>query len=284
MFAFEAQTLIKVRDQATGQPELFRVVCAGACCVSCAKCGHQCMVTPSTRNTLCTHCDEHIAIPLGAHFACPARLQSQFAVVEPFDIEHFLAHEGPELRRLQQQSSEKLNHWGGNNNAVSPATDILVGFADIDVIDNGESEPVPGGLWSALGRAWAGIKGGLARSQHVLAVLTGASMCWYVVHTSVQTGLTRYERIFEQRLAESRISVIRRGTAWQFRLSSWQGAVQMDLGSSDVGQIWLQALSPQCAGVYGVQGSGADDRSLFVDADNSGSTGRSHTAVRLVPA
>ncbi|PIA19520.1 hypothetical protein COEREDRAFT_78863 [Coemansia reversa NRRL 1564] len=242
MACFQTQTVVETRDAQTGQRVLFQVACAGAYCAICDECQHRNMVSPNTHQALpCTHCGEQLVMPLGAHFVCPANLQRQFAVMRPFDVEDFLAQVGHELRSTE-------------NDTV--ATDLLIGFMDVEIPDHADSraallhsmynaqKELSGGFWSVLGRAWTGVGNGTrAKRRHLLAVATDKSVAWYTIRATVRGGPLRYKRVLAMQLADSRVSESRRGSAARIGITSWQAAVNMDLGSDTVGRTWLQALS-----------------------------------------
>ncbi|KAJ2615640.1 hypothetical protein H4S08_001144 [Coemansia sp. RSA 1365] len=250
MACFQTQTVVETRDARTGQRALFQVACAGAYCAICDECQHRNMVSPNIHQALpCTHCGEQLVMPLGAHFVCPANLQRQFAVMQPFDVEDFLTQMGHELRST-------------DNDTV--ATELLIGFMDVEISDHADSgaallhgmynvqKELSGGFWSALGRAWAGVGSGTrAKRRHLLAVATNKSVAWYTIRATVRGGPLRYKRVLEMQLADSRVSESRRGSAARIGITSWQAAVNMDLGADTVGRTWLQALcihgtSSQC--------------------------------------
>ncbi|KAJ2801444.1 hypothetical protein H4R20_003665 [Coemansia guatemalensis] len=294
MACFQTQTVVETRDARTGQRVLFQVACAGAYCAICDECHHRSMVSPNIHNALpCTHCGEQLVMPLGAHFVCPANLQRQFAVMRPFNIEDFLAQVGHELRRTDTDTV---------------ATDVLIGFMDVEIADQADPEAallhgmygahkgMSGGFWSALGRAWAGVGSGIhARRRHLLAVATDESVAWYAIRATMRGGPPRYERVLAMRLADSRVSESRRGSAAHIGITSWQGAVDMDLGSDAVGRTWLQALSvhgrdPQCSHAEDpLFDEAADDDVASIVSPRrppqQGALGRgSHAAaVRLIP-
>ncbi|KAJ2077712.1 hypothetical protein H4R24_004959 [Coemansia sp. RSA 988] len=264
MTCFQTQTVVETRDTRTGQRVLFQVACAGAYCAICDECQHRSMVSPNIHQALpCTHCGEQLVMPLGAHFVCPANLQRQFAVMRPFDIEDFLTQAGHELRNT-------------DNGMV--ATNILIGFMDVEIADHADpgaallhglysaQKELPGGFWSTLGRAWAGVGGSTySKRRHLLAVATDESVVWYAIRATMRGGPSRYERVLAMRLADSRLSEPRRGSAAHIGITSWQGAVDMDLGSDAVGRTWLQGLSVHC---LGAQRSRADDPLLDEAVDD----------------
>ncbi|KAJ2137000.1 hypothetical protein IW143_002680 [Coemansia sp. RSA 520] len=285
MSCFEARAIVKTRSVHTGQQQMFRVLGAGAYCVVCEKCQHRSMVSPNiTQALLCTHCSEQLTIPLGAHFMCPANLLQQFAVMQPFDIERFLAHQGHELRSAWMQLDEK---------AGPSAIDVTIGFMDAIVSD--QSEPSTSllqgmcgmqkqsrtGVLAALAQAWAGFAS-KSRSQHLLAVATPESMSWYAIHTSIYGGEPWYERVLEISLAEAHTYLPERKTAAHISVSSWQGTVKMDLGADTVGRVWLRALNRPSQDAHTLVGNGMFDNAI-VAPQNPDIHNGSHAAIRLVP-
>ncbi|KAJ2826760.1 hypothetical protein IWW50_002211 [Coemansia erecta] len=268
---------------------MFRVLSAGAFCAVCEKCQHRSIVSPNITHALpCTHCGEQLAMPLGAHFTCPANLQQQFAVMQPFDIERFLAHQGHELRSAWMQLDEK---------AGPSATDIVVGFMDASISEQGEPDTCllrgmrgvqkrsRTGLFAAIGRAWASI-GAKSRFRHLLAVATSESMYWYAIHTGICGGEPRYERVFEMTLAEAQVCPLEHKSAARISVSGWQGTVEMDLGADTVGRVWLQTLATQSLDARALADNPLFDVACtraIVAPQNPDSDNGSHAAIRLIP-
>ncbi|KAJ2365718.1 hypothetical protein H4S01_003090 [Coemansia sp. RSA 2610] len=246
------------------------------------------MVSPNIRQALpCTHCGEQLSMPLDAQFTCPANLQRQFAVMRPFNIERFLAHQGHELRSAWMQLDDKTG-------ARMP--EILVGFMDAKILNQdkpdanllqgmrGMQKRPRAGLFAALERAWAGVGSSIVRSRNLLAVATEESISWYAVHTGLcGSSEPRYERVFEMPLVEARVCAANHGSAARIGISSWQGTVEVDLGSDAVGQMWHRKLTEQ--GTRALAGSGRV-RPIAApqnpdDGYNAPDSG-SHAAVRLI--
>ncbi|KAJ2456320.1 hypothetical protein EV183_000247 [Coemansia sp. RSA 2336] len=260
---FAESTTINTRSRGTGRRQTFQVTCIGACCVVCDKCQHRSMVSPNIQHALpCTHCGEQLAIPLEAHFACPAQLQKQFACMEPFNIEHFLAHQGHQLQGMFEDANR--------------AVPIMVGFVDAEISDSEKpSQQRPQtGILARLERILAGA--GKARQHRVLAVATAESMSWYAVHRGMW-----YEQLCEMPLSE--VQLHHRRSKAQFSLSSWQGTVFMDMGTDDVGQMWYQMISRRCLGTRAVDGEQAQAIVAPYSPKHDSLSSSSHaTAIRLI--
>ncbi|KAI9505076.1 hypothetical protein BX070DRAFT_233235 [Coemansia spiralis] len=116
---------IAIRKRHATGLQLFHVQGAGAYCMICDKCTHRNLVSPNVQKALlCVSCLEPLVLPLDAHFACPARLEKQFAVMRPFDIEGFLTDKASELCNKQEYGD-----W---------ATQVVVGFMDIGILHTGD--------------------------------------------------------------------------------------------------------------------------------------------------
>ncbi|KAJ2867802.1 hypothetical protein GGH94_000578 [Coemansia aciculifera] len=134
MSIFDTWTTITVRGLGTSSPEVvYRLQCAGGYCAVCEKCQHRCLVSPNIHNSLlCPHCQEPLVLPLGAHFTCPARLEPQFAIKQPFDIERFLAYRTREQANDSAQSSGDSLRWDGSNKHDNTGVScVFVGFMDL---------------------------------------------------------------------------------------------------------------------------------------------------------
>ncbi|KAJ2467990.1 hypothetical protein GGI03_001256 [Coemansia sp. RSA 2337] len=134
MSIFDTWTTITVRGLGTSSSEtVHRLQCAGGYCAVCEKCQHRCLVSPNFHNSLlCPHCQEPLVLPLGAHFACPARLEPQFAITQPFDIERFLAYWTREQANDSAQSSGDSLRWDRSNKHDNTGVScVFVGFMDL---------------------------------------------------------------------------------------------------------------------------------------------------------
>ncbi|KAJ2831245.1 hypothetical protein GGI24_001635 [Coemansia furcata] len=134
MSIFDTWTTVTVRGLGTSSPEMvYRLQCAGGYCAVCEKCQHRCLVSPNIHNALlCPHCQEPLVLPLGAHFACPARLEPQFAITQPFDIERFLAYRTREQANDSAQSSGDSLRWDGSSkHDAAEVSCVFVGFMDL---------------------------------------------------------------------------------------------------------------------------------------------------------
>ncbi|KAJ2472743.1 hypothetical protein GGI02_001375 [Coemansia sp. RSA 2322] len=131
MSIFDTWTTVAVRGTGSRKTDtMFRVQCAGGYCAICEKCEHRSLVSPNIHHALlCPHCIEPLVLPLGAHFACPARIEAQFAIKHPFNIEKFLAFRTNEQAAdSAQSSSESLRKSSAGTSEVSC---LFVGFMDL---------------------------------------------------------------------------------------------------------------------------------------------------------
>ncbi|KAJ2504560.1 hypothetical protein IWW47_002470 [Coemansia sp. RSA 2052] len=138
MSIFDTWTTVAVQGSGTSsRPEMvFRLQCAGGYCAVCEKCQHRSLVSPNIHHALlCPHCQEPLVLPLGAHFVCPARLEPQFAIQQPFDIERFLAYRVHEQANDSAQSSGEFLRWDGSSKRDNTEVScVFIGF--MDLVDN----------------------------------------------------------------------------------------------------------------------------------------------------
>ncbi|KAJ1661503.1 hypothetical protein GGF38_003590, partial [Coemansia sp. RSA 25] len=138
MSIFDTWTTVAVQGSGTSsRPEMvFRLQCAGGYCAVCEKCQHRSLVSPNIHHALlCPHCQEPLVLPLGAHFVCPARLEPQFAIQQPFDIEWFLAYRVHEQANDSAQSSGESLRWDGSSKRDNTEVScVFIGF--MDLVDN----------------------------------------------------------------------------------------------------------------------------------------------------
>ncbi|KAJ2401600.1 hypothetical protein GGI23_001291 [Coemansia sp. RSA 2559] len=259
--AFEMWTPVPVRNAITGQQQQqFDVLCIGGCCVVCQSCGHRSLISPSAHNVpLCVCCETPLELPLEAHFACTAKLEKSFAIMQAFDIEGFFAETAHELSNRRTTTPGEL------------AARAIVGFVDIDISRTdmmqhdadwcpADKHIAKGGIWRSM-LASFGLRstkskhGGIpiASKKHALAVIVDGALSVYVVHkkpTTISGGgkhqLRRsvYEQIFslpldsvqglEEHSQKPLSGVVVNGKDVR---------MEMSLGSSSVANMWMQMLS-----------------------------------------
>ncbi|KAI8324129.1 hypothetical protein GQ54DRAFT_302918 [Martensiomyces pterosporus] len=283
MSFFDAWSTVSVRGRTTGQAETFRVQCAGGYCATCDKCQHKCLLSPNMHKApLCPHCGDVITLPLEAHFACPATLERQFAILRPFDIEQFLSYQAHELIDHSRTPGEPLfTGKGVGGGAGSWNAYSFVGFMDVtmekltqsslapsatskapDAAADTRSRPLvatkngssgSGGLWALLARMCSGAgtsvcgrRDGGSTTKRLLAVMTRTTLSWYTVRTPLLAGKGHnrpYERVCSVQLPWVQFSMHSSGKRVIVSDSQAQVRVEMDLGSGAVADMWLHALA-----------------------------------------
>ncbi|KAJ1796098.1 hypothetical protein LPJ59_003957 [Coemansia sp. RSA 2399] len=259
--SFEMWTPVPVRNAITGQQQQqFDVLCIGGCCVVCQSCEHRSLISPSAHNVpLCVRCENPLELPLEAHFACTARLEKSFAIMQAFDIEGFFAETAHELSNRRTTMPSDL------------ATRAIVGFVDIDISRTGvmqhdadwcpaDKNTAKGGIWRSMlasfGLRSAKAKHGgipIASKKHALVVIVDGALSVYVVHKKPTTTpgggkhqLRRsiYEQIFSLPLdSVQELEEYSQGPSSGVVINGKDLRVEMSLGSSSVASMWMQMLS-----------------------------------------
>ncbi|KAJ1965685.1 ATP-dependent DNA helicase Hrp3 [Dipsacomyces acuminosporus] len=238
-------------------------------------CQHKCLVSPNISNALlCAHCNEAIAMPLEAHFVCPANLERQFAILSPFDIEGFLACQAHEI--VDSRSSRAPA--GEPRSSKKDGTSIFVGFMDVTItkaVAHSPASGAPGGIdgrdirqpgkkpadypnskrsggfWSSLFRLCVGagstasVKRNSTTASHLFAVMTATTLSWYSLHASLVHGKSykSYERMCTINIPDMRFTMHDSGKRIVIHNPETETAVEMDLGSRIVADMWFHALT-----------------------------------------
>ncbi|KAJ1889432.1 hypothetical protein LPJ66_008036 [Kickxella alabastrina] len=305
---------VLVRSQATGQPQSFSIMSVGSYCVLCSKCQHQSLVTPNIHNALlCTHCEEELRIPLDAHFACPATLKSQFAVMQPFNIEQFLASQAHRLCTGKSNNSNVRAFVGVMDISITKVAHCIVcretypanyvpnkkhicacgarnSVIGLENATHSESGAMSRKLSLFLANIFPFIRNSQAESsyglvpvnkKHVLAVVSGGTLRCYVTNVGAQ----QHRLVCQVELNDAYFASIDPnaniiGTAADLR-------IVMDLGSRDVANLWHGILVGQAQAVgSSQQGNIESDISsapaATADINTNADIDASATALRLV--
>ncbi|KAJ2546257.1 hypothetical protein EV175_005668 [Coemansia sp. RSA 1933] len=264
--SFEMWTPVPVRNAITReQQQHFEVLCVGGCCVVCQSCEHRNLISPSAHNVaLCVSCEDPLELPLEAHFACTAKLEKSFAILQAFDIERFFAETAHELSDRRAAPSDLATRAVvGFMDIVISRTGMLQQDADCCPADSSNRHVPSNGIWSAM-LASFGLRSVKAKKQHggilpitskkhALAVIVDGTLSFYVVHkkpTSVpgsgkhQLRKSLYEQIFSMSLDSVQgLEEHSRSSTAGVTVTGNDVRVEMGLGLSSVASTWMQMLS-----------------------------------------
>ncbi|KAJ2518243.1 hypothetical protein GGI11_002922 [Coemansia sp. RSA 2049] len=287
---FETWTTVPVRSagipshtkqQQQQQQQYFKLLCIGGCCVACQNCDRRNLISPSAHSVpLCVSCSTPLELSLEAHFACTARLEKPFAIVQAFDIEDFLAETAHELcGRSRRRRAER------GDDGCLVAAHAVVGFVDVKVWRScdalREQEQKHSGFGSRKHIAKRGGGGGgvlqsmlasfglrlskdakncdgagtaSVSKKHALAVLVDGMLSFYVVRKRVVgvapgTGKhwlrsSLYEQIFSLPLDSVRmLEEYTRSSKTGLSVQTNSAYVEMSVGVPFVAKTWIQMLS-----------------------------------------
>ncbi|KAJ2497694.1 hypothetical protein GGI11_008104 [Coemansia sp. RSA 2049] len=285
---FETWTTVPVRSagilshtkQQQQRQQYFKLLCIGGCCVACQNCDRRNLISPSAHSVpLCVSCRTPLELSLEAHFACTARLEKPFAIVQAFDIEDFLAETAHELcERSRRRRAER------GDGGCLVAAHAVVGFVDVKVWRSCDALREQGqkhsgfGSWKHIAKRGGG--GGMLQSmlasfglriskdakncdgggtasvskKHALAVLVDGMLSFYAVRKRVAgvvpgTGKhwlrnSLYEQIFSLPLDSVRmLGECTRSSKTGLSVRTSSAYVEMSVGVPFVAKTWIHMLS-----------------------------------------
>ncbi|KAJ2663135.1 hypothetical protein IWW48_001456 [Coemansia sp. RSA 1200] len=246
---------------------------------ACQNCDRRNLISPSAHSVpLCVSCRTPLELSLEAHFACTARLEKPFAIVQAFDIEDFLAETAHELCVRRRRRAER------GDDGCLVAAHAVVGFVDVKAWRScdalREQEQKHSGFGSRKHIAKREVGGGVLRSmlasfglrlskdakncdgggtasvskKHALAVLVDGMLSFYVVRKRVAgvvpgTGKhwlrnSLYEQIFSLPLdSVQMLEEYTRSSKTGLSVRTSSAYVEMSVGVPFVAKTWIQMLS-----------------------------------------